>query len=86
MTPYAKIKGYDRMRELAPHLGEEVKSAFISDRDTKQYLVGLHVYPPPHVESMSNELRWVAEIRLSANGHTQEMSIGVDGVQLLEKE
>lgn len=67
-----------RIQKLASYLGKEVKSSFMVDKGTKQYLVGLEY--TKGIEGWSHD--WIAKIRFTCNGYTEEKWINLGGVKI----
>ena len=73
--------GYEKAQALAPYLGKVIKSGFMVDKDTPEYLIGLKT-----IEGIEGYNRyWVGKIRFWCNGFVNEKWIHVNSIEIINK-
>ena len=78
---YSCSNGYEKAQTLAPYLGKVVKSGFMADKDTPEYLIGLKT-----IEGIEGYNRyWVGKIRFWCNEFVNEKWIDVKSIEIINK-
>lgn len=78
---YSCPDGYEEALKLAPYLGKVVKSGFMCDKGTPQYLVGLEA--AEGIEGYSRS--WIGKIRFWCNGWVTEKWISVKSIEIINE-
>jgi hypothetical protein len=77
---YSCTHGYEKAQELASYLGKVVKSGFMTDKDTPEYLIGLKA--TEGIESYDRY--WIGKIRFWCNGFVNEKWIHVNSIEIIK--
>lgn len=79
---YTSANGYDKIKELSKYLGKEIKSAFISDKNTPQILLGLRY---DSGEANYSSPQWLGTIRYCIGGKTETKEIFISTIKPVKK-
>jgi hypothetical protein len=78
---YSCLDGYEKAQALAPYLGKVVRSKFMVDKNTPEYLIGLKAN-----EGIEGYGRyWVGKIRFWCNEYLEEKWIHVNSIEIINK-
>ena len=70
--------GLKEAQRLSAHLGKEVKTSLLTDKGSKQFLIGLK-----HTGVENSHYHWVAKIQYKCNQRLEEKWISVEDVEIL---